>query len=465
MTIRGALAFLLLFLSLAVLIQIQSDHGWSAGLARLAFGLLCVIGVFVFSLRECALLLLALILSGLALRQDDGVMTLLTALDRAAFFAAFIVLLTVLKEAATRSSSVERLGRFLVLQPSGRRFFAVAFGGHILGFFLNFGAISLLAPLIQSSTRGAKPTTEAAKAALADLERRQLSAVLRGFSWILLWAPTTLTHAVLLTLFPEADSLRVMGIGIITAISMIILGRCLDRFEWRGLAVATDRKPPPYPAKASAVLAGVCGTLILSSFALVAMAGLTTAEALMLVAPTVTLAWAIALGPGRGGTDGWRVHLGKGIDVVTSAAPALGRSAVALGLSGLIGQLAADVLPIGPVHEGLAAIGPPEWIILAVIPLLIVLGGQIALSPIVVVVFLAEILQAMPTLPATPENLILALSVGWSLSMTASPNATATILIASACNIPATTLTWRWNGLYATLAYAAFLPVSFIVAH
>jgi hypothetical protein len=273
-----------------------------------------------------------------------------------------------------------------------------------------------------------------------------------------------LTHAVLLTLFPEADSLRVMAIGIITAIAMIILGRCLDCIEWRRPVLASDQKPPPFPARASAVLAGICGTLILSSFALVVTAGLTTAEALMLVAPTVTLVWAIALGPGRGGTDDWRVHLGNGIDVMRSAAPALGRSAIALGLSGLIGQLAADVLPIGPVQEGLAAIGPPEWIILAVIPLLIVLGGQIALSPIVIVVFLAEILQSMPTLAAAPENLVLALSVGWSLSMTASPNATATILIASACNIPTTTLTWRWNGLYAALAYTAFLPVFFILS-
>src|SRR3546814_3300916 len=36
-------------------------------------------------------------------------------------------------------------------------------------------------------------------------ERRQLSALLRGFAWFLVWAPTAVTQAILPTLIPGVD--------------------------------------------------------------------------------------------------------------------------------------------------------------------------------------------------------------------------------------------------------------------
>lgn len=45
-------------------------------------------------------------------------------------------------------------------RPQGRREFSLSIGGHILGVLLNFGAISLLTPLIQ---RGSKAMLAQAK--------------------------------------------------------------------------------------------------------------------------------------------------------------------------------------------------------------------------------------------------------------------------------------------------------------
>ena len=74
-----------------------------------------------------------------------------------------------------------------------------------------------------------------------------------------------------------------------------------------------------------------------------------------------------------------------------------------------------------------------------------------------VVVFLAAVINELPTLPADPNHIVFALSAGWALSMTASPNASATLLISSIARVPPTTLTWRWNGLYALLCFVAFV--------
>lgn len=48
--------------------------------------------------------------------------------------------------------------------------------------------------------------------------------------------------------------------------------------------------------------------------------------------------------------------------------------------------------------------------------------------------------------------------------MTASPNATATLLISATTRIPPTTLTWFWNLRYALLCYACVILVFAMIA-
>jgi hypothetical protein len=106
----------------------------------------------------------------------------------------------------------------------------------------------------------------------------------------------------------------------------------------------------------------------------------------------------------------------------------------------------------------------PGWIFLVVLPFVISLGGQIALSPILLVVLLGEILRGVDTLPTGQAQILYALSVGWALSMTASPNATATLLISATTRILPTTLTWSWNLRYGLLCYACVVLVFVMIA-
>lgn len=422
----------------------------SESLVRVLFCVLCLLGLATCSIREVILLGVSTVLSLLVMQGADGWSDIFAALDLAAYFAAFIVLLTVLKIAAERSRSVIAVGRYLIEQPAGRRFFATATGGHILGVFLNFGAVSLMAPLIQSATKHADGSTD------LDLERRQLSALLRGFAWILLWAPTTLTQAVLLTLFTEIDLSRIFTIGIVTSILMMFIGYLYDRFEWRELPLTAAQAAPVCPRKAFVVLGVVCATLIGAVAALQVTAGYSTALALMFVAPLVTLIWFALQKPSDISLPSQCVRFWGAFG---SNASGLVRSAMALGLSGFIGRILAEVLPMETLTANLDLSAIPGWVFLAALPILITLGGQIALSPIILVVFIGQVIQAIPALPADPTNIVFALSAGWAISMFASPNATATLLISATSNIPPTTLTWRWNFRYGLICYLVLIAI------
>ncbi len=454
---RISLAALLVALSVCVLISRVYVQFEATVLARFLFCALCVSGLKISTIRERILSAAALGLALILTMSDHGVNALFAAIDLAAFFAAFIALLTILKIAAERSRSILAVGQFLTSQPPGRRFYSTAFGGHILGVFLNFGAVSLMAPLIQKGAilDGERPDP--------DLERRQLSALLRGFSWILLWAPTTLSQAVLLTLFTDVDMSVIVPLGLGMAFVMILLGRAYDRFEWRNTPRPhwhQHSKPKP-PWRAILVVGVVCTGLIAATVTLQITAGYSIALALMCVAPVVTLTWYMV--QVRKGDDVGR-HLVRFWPLLSADAPGLTRSAMALGLSGFIGRALADVLPIAQAASHVDFGSIPAWAFLAALPVLITIGGQIALSPIMLVVFLGQVIQSLPALPADPTHIVFALSAGWALSMFASPNATATLLIAATTRIPPTTLTWRWNLRYAGLCYLVFVMVFVVLS-
>lgn len=427
--------------------------------ARMTFLVLCAISLPVFQLREALLLVAALACAVWAWLGVGRVDVILSALDLAAFFGAFIAALTAIRDVAARSGSILALGRYLLAQPPQRRFWATAMGGHGLGAFLNFGAVSLMSPLIQESVKDENGVADRA------LEQRQLCALIRGFSWILLWAPTMLTQAVVLALFPTVQWGDIAPVGIATAIGFIALGWLTDRIEWRhdpnADTVNVHALPVPWQAvrTLSIILSLTIAATILGSFVLDS----SIAVALMFVSPALTFFWFLGQ-QGPTARRAARQSVAQLVNLLGASAPGLMRGAVTLGLSGFIGRVLGQTLPVDALSDAINLAHIPGWLLLASLPVLISLGGQIALSPILMVVLLGDILNAVPELPTGPEALVLALTIGWSLSMALSPNATATLLISATTRIPPTVLTWRWNLRYGLLCYACALPIFALIA-
>lgn len=445
-------AMVLAVLSLSTLAHQFLASSTGLVVARWAFLALCLCMVFRFSLREWALALMAVALAvGLMVGNHDNA-SLLSALDRAAFFAAFIYLVTLLKEAAQRSQSILELGLYTTRQPRGRRYYGLAVGGHFMGVLLNFGAVSLLTPLIQRGARSASDDP----IAIRQAEQQQISALLRGFSWMILWSPTALTQAVLFTSFPSIDHSVTMVLGIGAAITMVLIGRFEDRIRWRNVNLPTITQTQDLPVQAIFRFGVICFLLIGLTFWVLSVSQVSAAIALMLVAPVMMVGWIFAqqFKMRKGNvvsstiTSVWRI--------LSLTSISMGRSSFMLGAAGFIGEAAARLAPVDLVAHSLERVNMPDWLFLMALPVLISLAGQVALSPILIVVFLSAIINALPVLPADPNLIVFALGAGWAMSMTASPNASATLLVSSVTNIPPTTLTWRWNGVYALMCYATF---------
>ena len=279
---------------------------------------------------------------------------------------------------------------------------------------------------------------------------------------MILWAPTTLTQAVLLTIFTDVTWAQAAGMGIGTAALFIIVGRLYDWWEWRGAPTHDPSNILPLPSRALAVVIGICAVLIGATTIGSLVFGFSIAQVLLFVAPTVTWAWFLGQDPPM--LTGIAHRTGALFTALTPSAINLARSAVALGVAGYLGRLIGQTLPMEQMAESIGLASWPGWVFLALLPILINLGGQIALSPILIVVLLGEIFRNATALPTGQAEIYFALSVGWALSMTMSPNATATLLISATCRIPPTTLTWGWNLRYGLICYALSVGIFFLIA-
>jgi len=370
--------------------------------------------------------------------------------------------MTLLREAAVTSPAVLAMGHYLTRQPPGRRFVATYLGGHLSGVLLNFGAISLLAPLVQRGVRAEPIVTEEDARRARIREQRQLSALVRGFACVITWAPTTLTQAIILHSLPGLDVTRVMGLGLALAVLLLAVGWTEDRLRWGkprrrvpGMALV------PFPGRAARDLGGVALCLVAGTYGAREALAISTAEALMLVSPCMLAGWVYAQNAGQGGV----AALGRRLrEIAAGPLPRMTREAYLLGVAGFIGSAAARLAPVDAIAAHLSPERIPAWAFLIALPVIVMAAGNVAVAPVMMVVFLAAVISALPVLPADPNLIALSLGAGWALSMTASPNATGPLLLSGITGLPVTTLTWRWNGVYSLAALAALGLVFFAVA-
>ncbi|MEO1293557.1 MAG: hypothetical protein AAFV62_12125, partial [Pseudomonadota bacterium] len=364
----------------------------------------------------------------------------------AAFFTSFILLMTLLREAAETSRAVRDVGAQLTHQPAGRRYIATGLGGHFLGVLLNFGAVSLLASLIQQGLRADPKETKADRRRYAIRQQRQISALVRGFSWMIVWAPTTITQAVLLAALPDIRIERLILLGFALTALVFLVGWIEDRVRWhRIMRTARPVVPQTAPLSSWRDLGIVCAVLIGGTLAVQTLFSVPTTRALMVAAPLLLVGWVVAQ---RGARDGQR----RLAEIARYAVPKNARDSIGLGAAGFIGVAAAALAPSDAIVEWFHPEQLPPVLFLLALPVTVILAGQIALSPIMTVAFLGAVVTDLPLQPASPELVGVALAVGWALTMTASPNATGTIAVSNMTGLPPVTLTWQWNLVFTAFA-------------
>jgi hypothetical protein len=466
------IGWVLLVLVAAELVFLYSRFGGAAALSQALVVALPLLAWRALRLREIYLLALCFILLALAWLTGKPVAALsLEGLSRSAYLAAFILLMALLREGALTSPAVLEVGTFLTRQPSSRRFLALFGGSHFFAVLINLGALSLLAPIIQRGVRADVP----ADAPLDDIgqvrERRQLSAALRGFSWILVWAPTAVTQAVMPTLMTGIDPVRLIVMGLGLTLLMLGVSWAEDSLRWRGFRKklqAEGRMPlataTRLPGRAAGNLGLVCLSLFGLSTAFTALFDVSIVTGVMLAAPVVVALWVFVQQPERALRPRAAAARGRLGEIAFAAMPAYVREAVFIGCAGYIGTLAAKLVPAGDVAAGIGLAGQPGWLVLWALTVTVWVFGQLGLSPIAMAVFLASVVAELPNMPVDMTLAALAIAAGTAVCSTGAPFSSGALMLARATGYSSFTLTWRWNGAYTLIAMAVLAAVYAVLA-
>lgn len=453
---RPLLAALLMALALTELLAratglaVVQQAAWALMLAALA------LGARGFSLREIYLLSASAALAlSVALTRPDPGPVLAAALDQAAFLMAFILLMGLLQSTARSAPSIALLGAYLTRQPPGRRYVALSGGTALLAVLFNLGVVSFLVPLIQQGIRRAD-----ARDGLDPIrERRQISALLRGFAWSVTWSPTAFAPLIVADLMPGVERGAWIGYAFGFFLLLTAVGALEDHLRFRRIRPRGLRPTMAFPKGAALRFAATTGWFLLLVLLFVEGFDESVVFGVLAACPVMMLGWLVAqIGPRR--PELWPALRGRLRGMIGAELPGSLNVAVTLACSGFIGRAAAGLTPATAVAEALGLAGLPDWLLLSAIPLFIALVSLLALSPTMMAVFMGSFFAALPQMPADPTLLAFSISCGWALSMTFSPFATVVLVVARAAALPAARLTWGWNTGFTLLA-ALLLPPLF----
>ena len=397
-------------------------------LTRMAKGLLCAAGV---------LTLLAL------WRSPTPGQLLFEASGRFAFFATFVVALSMLRLPAYRSRLVRRCGQSMLLQPPSRRYPILSLGSALFGIILNIGVLNLFAAMIEKSN-----TLSAAQGRAWVREarqRRMMLALLRGFSLAPLISPMGIGVAVVLSSLPQVTWSQ-LAPYILGAAALIFMA------GWGG-GYFTGPHPPPKKtyvtpslrplAQFSVLLIGIVALV----FSIAWLLDLRLPIAALLGAPTGALLW-LAWQRRRLGFGG----LPAAITAVHRQLPWLlspsANEIVVLGAAGYLGHVCVGLVDTQQLAPLLAVLDPLGTLN-AVLAMLMVVGlAQIGVNPIVTVTLLVGLLPTLGIEGLTPELIGASLMVGWALALMSSPMTASMLILSRFTGVPATRIGYRWNGRF-----------------
>ena len=401
-------------------------------LTRMAKGLLCAAGV---------LTLLAL------WRSPTPGQLLFEASGRFAFFATFVVALSMLRLPAYRSRLVRRCGQSMLLQPPSRRYPILSLGSALFGIILNIGVLNLFAAMIEKSN-----TLSAAQGrgwVREARQRRMMLALLRGFSLAPLISPMGIGVAVVLSSLPQITWPQLAPYILGAAALIFMAGWAVDYFTGpHPPANKTYVTPSLRPlAQFSVLLIGIVALV----FSIAWLLELRLPIAALLGAPTGALLW-LAWQRRRLGYGG----LPAAITAVHRQLPWLlspsANEIVVLGAAGYLGHVCVGLVDTQQLAPLLAVLDPLGTLN-AVLAMLMVVGlAQIGVNPIVTVTLLVGLLPTLGIEGLTPELIGASLMVGWALALMSSPMTASMLILSRFTGVTATRIGYRWNGRFLVAA-------------
>ena len=122
-------------------------------------------------------------------------------------------------------------------------------------------------------------------------ERRQVSALLRGFAWCVIWSPTAVAPLALMELIPGVDRKLWILLGAVLFLLFMILGATEDRIRFRAYRPRAKQVKPVFPAHAALMFAVACAWLFVLAILVSQLLDDTIIFGLMAVCPVMLVGW------------------------------------------------------------------------------------------------------------------------------------------------------------------------------
>ena len=457
-------------LCIAAIVATLADSEGTRVASAILFLVFLIFNRRYFGLREGLLVALSLLITGIAVwvLGEDVLQPVIFDLNRATYLCAFIMLMTSLRYGAMSSDAVLAIGRYMTGQTTGRRYFSLHVGGHFMGVLLNFGAISLLGPLIK---RGVDSKAHEVSPLLSALRlRRQISALCRGFSWFNLWAPTSIALAVVLTTVPGSQPGIIALSGMIIALIMLLVGWTEDRYfgarirrRMESEGTLFGRTPAPdFPRFELLRFLGVAFSLLALAWFIHTAFHVSLAAGIMMAAVPTSIVWIVVQWMLRGDHSATKLTSRIGW-LFRRTLPEGSPEAATLGLAGYMGLLGAKLVDRDWIVGAADLDGSNPAIVCIAVTAIIPLASCLGLPPMMTVTFLGGLLASIPELSINPTVLGMSLLVGWSLNLTGSPFAATSLILSRVIGVSTIDYAWRWNGVFTLLSWAVVASVIYVL--
>ncbi len=369
-----------------------------------------------------------------------------------AFFSFLLIALGVLKDAALTSNSIRLTGLALLEQKPTRRYAMLTVTAHILGILMSLGSVNLLGTMVQQglshNSKAIDPRIEQAR------KRRMMMAVMRGFCSIPLWAPTSVTIALLVTTIPKLQWTDILPYGLYITLAMLLFGAWLDYIKapknLRHLvpAISSDLSD----LKVSLPIGIVVITLAILSAALIVATPLRPISTVLISAPIVSAAWIFMQFHHRHNkTISAQLTVRRFQKQVFQRLPLQRSEILFFACSIAIGRLLLSVLDLDWIAVQLAYLNMSPTSILISASWTIILCSFVFINPMISVTVMAGVLSKLPGVESMPVTIALVMMVTWTIVIGISPFTAVMRVGAKLIDVSPVQLGLEWNGWFSVI--------------
>jgi hypothetical protein len=308
---------------------------------------------------------------------------------------------------------------------------------------LNVGALNVLGSMVKRSIRPGKTDEERRIAGIRS--RRMLTAVLRGFSGIPLWSPTTVTMLLVLSSIPELAWEEYAPLGLTLAVLFILWGAILDRFSYPQHTItpgADHRLIYLIP------LVLLVALIPLSAYVVSVLTGLKLFSALLMCVPVIGLIWIAFQYRGAGPRLGAALVFRRATRSFPRTFVSQRNEVALFASSGFIGVILIPLIDPSWINDWLQHTGLSDGVLMIMISMTIIVTSLMAINPIITVTLILGVLQELPDLSVSPTIQAVVITVTWAVFTGTSPFTASLRFLSIFSSVSPTEFGLKWNGIF-----------------